>query len=120
MCGQGSACIPRAWRGASRKATLKTCDAWEKSHTDEADKRNTFDASRLVNRRLKLNPDEEYTVYETDEEQYGDEDILDYSDLDDPDAFVWPLDILSRSPVAERWLFLLAGLLPQNKNMMEV
>ena len=60
-------------------------------HTAEADKRNAFDASRLVNRRMKLNPDEEYTVYEAegpDAELYGDEDILDYSDLDDPDAFV--------------------------------
>ena len=59
-------------------------------YTAEADKRNTFDASRLVNRRMKLNPDEEYTVYEVDgpvTDIYGDEDILDYSDLDDPDAF---------------------------------
>jgi len=59
-------------------------------HTAEADKRNAFDAGRLVTRRMKLNPDEEYTVYEAegpDEELYGDEDILDYSDLDDPDAF---------------------------------
>lgn len=60
-------------------------------HTAEADKKNAFDAARLVTRRMKLNPKEEYTVYEaegTDAEMYEDEDILDYSDLDDPDAFV--------------------------------
>jgi len=60
-------------------------------HTAEADKRNAFDAGRLITRRMKLDPKEEYTVYEADgpeEELYGDEDILDYSDLDDPDAFV--------------------------------
>jgi len=60
--------------------------------TAEADKKNTFDMSRLVNRRMKLNPNEVYTVIEVDgtdaetltaEEQ----DILDYSDLDDPDAY---------------------------------
>jgi len=60
-------------------------------YTAEADKKNAFDASKLINRRMKLNPGEEYTVYEADgpdAEPYGDEDILDYSDLDDPDAFV--------------------------------
>jgi len=57
-------------------------------HTSEADKRNTFDAGKLVNRRMKPNPDEEYTVYEVDvPDTEEDEDILDYSDLDDPDAF---------------------------------
>jgi len=60
-------------------------------HTAEADKKNAFDASKLINRRMKLNPGEEYTVYEADgpdADMAGDEDILDYSDLDDPDAFV--------------------------------
>jgi len=57
-------------------------------HTAEADKRNAFDAARLVNRRMKPNPNEEYTVYEVDvPDMEEDEDILDYSDLDDPDAF---------------------------------
>ena len=59
-------------------------------YTSEYDKKNAFDASRLINRRMKLNPDEEYTVYEVeglDAELSGDENILDYSDLDDPDAF---------------------------------
>ena len=40
----------------------------------------------------KLDPDEHYTVYEADvpdEANIGeDEDILNYDDLDDPDAFV--------------------------------
>ena len=61
-------------------------------HTAEAGKHNAFDIDRLVNRRIKrLNPDEVYTVYEVDgtksEDTTGDGDILDYSDLDDPDAF---------------------------------
>lgn len=61
--------------------------------TAEADKRNTFDASKLVNRRIKrLNPNEQYTVYEVDAtEETTDtdenEDILNYDDVDDPEAF---------------------------------
>ena len=62
-------------------------------YTVEADKKNSFDLSRLINRRMeKLDPDEQYTVYEADvpdEANIGeDEDILNYDDLDDPDAFV--------------------------------
>ena len=62
-------------------------------YTAEADKKNSFDLSRLINRRMeKLDPDEQYTVYEADvpdEANIGeDEDILNYDDLDDPDAFV--------------------------------
>ncbi len=62
-------------------------------YTAEADKRNAFDLSRLIQRRMeKLDPDEQYTVYEADvpdEANIGeDEDILNYDDLDDPDAFV--------------------------------
>ena len=62
-------------------------------YTAEADKKNSFDLSRLINRRMeKLDPDEQYTVYEADvpdEANIGeDEDILNYEDLDDPDAFV--------------------------------
>jgi len=60
--------------------------------TAEADKKNSFDISRLVNRRMRPKPDEVYTVYEvdgTDGEGLTEEgDLLDYSDLDDPDAFV--------------------------------
>ena len=60
-------------------------------YTAEADKNNSFDLSRLINRRMeKLDPDERYTVYEADvpDEANIDEDILNYDDLDDPDAFV--------------------------------
>ena len=63
-------------------------------YTAEADKKkNAFDRSRLIRRRMeKLNPSEEYTVYEVDVPDEGhmeeDEDILNYDDLDDPDAFV--------------------------------
>ncbi len=59
-------------------------------YTVEADNKNAFDIGKLVNRRLKLNPNELYTVIEVDGEDTAtaeDEDILDYSDLDDPDAY---------------------------------
>lgn len=57
--------------------------------TAEANKKNAFDASKLVNRRMRPLPSEVYTIYEAEEPEdiTGDEDILDYSDLDDPDAF---------------------------------
>lgn len=61
--------------------------------TAEADKRNTFDASKLVNRRIKrLNPNEQYTVYEVSADEESpvideNEDILNYDDVDDPEAF---------------------------------
>ena len=62
--------------------------------TAEADKkRNAFDLGRLTSRRMKkIDPNEEYTVYEVDVPDDGhmeeDEDILNYDDLDDPDTFV--------------------------------
>ncbi len=61
-------------------------------YTAEANKKNAFDLGRLIDRRMKdINPDELYTVYEVDvpdEHMEEDEDILNYDDLDDPDAFV--------------------------------
>ena len=60
----------------------------------EADKvKNAFDLNSLVTRRMdKLNPNETYTVYKVDVPDEAitgeDEDILNYDDLDDPDAFV--------------------------------
>ncbi|OPX92578.1 MAG: Type IV secretory system Conjugative DNA transfer [Pelotomaculum sp. PtaB.Bin104] len=61
-------------------------------YTAEADKRNGFDISSLINRRMEVKPDETYTVYEVDatgEDADTDEnaDILNYDDVDDPDAF---------------------------------
>ncbi len=61
-------------------------------YTAEADKRNSFDISSLIERRMKVKPDEIYTVYEVDapgEEAAAGEDegILNYDDVDDPDAF---------------------------------
>ena len=62
-------------------------------YTAEADKKkNAFDLDRLINRRRRPGLNEECEMYEatvpdealTDE----DEDILNYDDLDDPDAFV--------------------------------
>jgi type IV secretion system protein VirD4 len=67
-------------------------------HTAEADKKNAFDAASLVNRRMKPKPNDMYTVYEVDGTDEGmteadvnediDMDILNYDDLDDPDAFI--------------------------------
>jgi len=61
-------------------------------YTAEADKKNAFDTGRLITRRMKLNPNEEYTVYEVDAAETADidedEDILNYDDVDDPDAFI--------------------------------
>jgi len=61
-------------------------------HTAEADKRNAFDVGRLINRRMKLNPNEQYTIYAVDVTEESatiseDEDILNYDDVDDPEAF---------------------------------
>jgi len=61
-------------------------------YTAEADKRNSFDISSLINRRMEVKPDETYTVFEVDatgsDAAAGkDEDILNYDDVDDPDAF---------------------------------
>jgi hypothetical protein len=67
--------------------------------TAEADKvKNAFDLDRLIDRRRRPGLNEECEVYEvsvpdealTDE----DEDILNYDDLDDPDAFVWRTIVL--------------------------
>ena len=74
----------------SRKYDLKSHPNYK--YTAEADKRNAFDLGRLTSRRMrKIDPNEEYTVYEVDvpdEHLEEDEDILNYDDLDDPDAFV--------------------------------
>ncbi len=61
--------------------------------TAEADKkRNAFDPTRLVNRRMeRLNPDEQYTVYEVEvaeDDSDTDEDILNYDDIDDPELLM--------------------------------
>ena len=57
-------------------------------YTAEYDsKRNAFHLERLTSRRLRLNPDEEYTVYEVDASD-EDADILNYDDLDSADDFV--------------------------------
>lgn len=56
--------------------------------TAEADKkRNAFHLEKLISTRLKLNPNEEYEVYEAGDADSLDDDILNYDDLDDPDAF---------------------------------
>ena len=74
----------------SRKYDLKSHPNYK--YTAEADKHNTFDLGRLTSRRMrKIDPNEEYTVYEVDvldEHLEEDEDILNYDDLDDPDTFV--------------------------------
>ena len=75
----------------SKKYDLKQHPNYK--HTAEADKqKNAFSLDKLINRRRRPGLAEECEVYEatvpdealTDE----DEDILNYDDLDDPDAFV--------------------------------
>ena len=57
-------------------------------YTAEYDsKRNAFHLERLLTRRLRLKPEEEYTVYEVDASD-EDADILNYDDLDSADDFV--------------------------------
>lgn len=57
-------------------------------YTAEHDsKRNAFHLERLTSRRLRLKPQEEYTVYEADAPD-EDADILNYEDLDSADDFV--------------------------------
>ena len=61
--------------------------------TAEADKkRNAFDLSRLVTRRMeRLDPNEQYTVYKTevsDEELEEDEELFDYDDIENPQDFM--------------------------------
>ena len=75
----------------SKKYDLKQHPNYK--YTAEADKRNAFDLQSLVTRRMdKLNPNEQYTVYEVavpdEAHMEEDGDILNYDDLDDPDAFV--------------------------------
>ncbi len=74
----------------SRKYDLKQHPNYK--FTAEADKRNAFDLDRLINRQRRPGPEEVYTVYEADVPEDAltaeDEDILNYDDVDDPDAFV--------------------------------
>ena len=74
----------------SRKYDLKQHPHFK--HTAEADKKNAFDLDRLINRNRRPGLNEVCEVHEVsvpDEALvYEDEDILNYDDLDDPDAFV--------------------------------
>lgn len=57
-------------------------------YTAEADKkRNAFRLEKLISTRLKLNPEEVYEVYAAGDADSAEDDILNYDDLDDPDAF---------------------------------
>ena len=83
----------------SKKYDLKQHPNYK--YTAEADKRNAFDLQSLVTRRMdKLNPNEQYTVYEVavpdEAHMEEDEDILNNDDLDDPDTFVKPLVMVAR------------------------
>ena len=62
-------------------------------YTAEADKKkNAFDLDKLINRRRRPGLNEACEVYEVDVSETSltdeDEDILNYDDVDDPDAFV--------------------------------
>ena len=105
----------------SKKYDLKQHPNYK--YTAEADKvKNAFDLNSLVTRRMdKLNPNETYTVYKVDvpdEALTGeDEDILNYDDLDDPDAFcITSGHGVQRSSCRQEWrLFFMAGALPPEK-----
>ena len=74
----------------SRKYDLKQHPNFK--HTAEADKKNAFDLDRLINRNRRPGLNEVCEVHEVSVPDevlvYEDEDILNYDDLDDPDAFV--------------------------------
>ena len=75
----------------SRKYDLKQHPNYR--FTAEADKvKNAFDLDRLIDRRRRPGMNEECEVYEVSVPDEAitdaDEDILNYDDLDDPDAFV--------------------------------
>jgi len=74
----------------SRKYDLKQHPNFK--HTAEADKKNAFDLDRLINRNMRPGLNEVCEVHEVSVPDevlvYEDEDILNYDDLDDPDAFV--------------------------------
>ena len=74
----------------SRKYDLKQHPNFK--HTAEADKKNAFDLDRLINRNRRPGLNEVCEVHEVsvpDETLIcEDEDILNYDDIDDPDAFV--------------------------------
>ena len=74
----------------SRKYDLKQHPNYK--FTAEADKKNAFNLDRLINRRRRPGLNEACEVYEVDVPAEAlteeDEDILNYDDLDDPDAFV--------------------------------
>ena len=74
----------------SRKYDLKQHPNFK--YTAEADKKNAFDLDRMINRNRRPGLNEVCEVHEVsvpDEALvYEDEDILNYDDLDDPDAFV--------------------------------
>ena len=62
-------------------------------YTAEADKiKNAFDLDKLINRRRRPGLNEACEMYEVDVSEAGpvseDEDILNYDDVDDPDAYV--------------------------------
>ena len=74
----------------SKKYDLKQHPNYK--YTAEADKKkNAFDLDRLINRRRRPGLNEVCEVYEVDVPAEAftdeDEDILNYDDLDDPDAF---------------------------------
>ena len=60
-------------------------------NTAEADKRNTFDTASLFGKQMKVKANDMFVVYDAesvdDEHIHDNDDILNYDDIDDPDAF---------------------------------
>ena len=66
-------------------------DQYHTTYATKTDKqKNTFSLDKRINRRRRPGPVEECEVYEATvpDEALTDEDILNYDNLDDPDAFV--------------------------------
>jgi len=58
-------------------------------YTGEADKKYAFDTAKLISTKLTVTPNELFTVYNAevpDTDTVADEDILNYDDVDDPEA----------------------------------
>ena len=57
-------------------------------YLSDADRRNTFDIEKFLSTKLKVKPEDEYTVYEVDGSDTDEEaDLLNFDDLDS-DEFV--------------------------------
>ena len=72
----------------SRKYDLKKHPNYKDAA--ESDKRNAFNPASLVNTKLAVKPGDIFTVYNTSLPELAsgsDDDVLNYDDVDDPEAY---------------------------------